>query len=246
MGSHAARRPENASATLEKLDGALAIYQRIGAGSAWLERVLTLKMRAQGSDSSSVRGTIAMVASAVGARRPDISSAANEQGAVTLMFSDMVGYTAMTERLGDHAALRVVQAHNEIVRREVAAHGGFEVELRGDGFLVAFPSVISGVRCGIALQRAFAARNEQQPEEPLRLRIGLHTGQAIRDVDKFFGKTVIQAFRIADLAEAEEILISDDVREQIEVVGKFRFIDERFTTLKGISGEHRLVAVAWR
>ncbi len=91
-----------------------------------------------------------------------------------------------------------------------------------------------------------AARNEQQPEEPLRQRIGLHTGEAIRDVDKFFGETVIQAFRIADLAEAEEILISEDVREQIEAVGKFRFIDERFTTLKGISDEHRLVAVAWR
>jgi tetratricopeptide (TPR) repeat protein len=148
------------AAALEKLDGALEIYRRIGAGSAWLERVLTLKMRAQGSDSSSVKGTIAMVASSVGARRPDMSLAANEHGAVTLMFSDMAGFTAMTERLGDREAYRVVQAHNEVVRRECKAHGGFEVELRGDGFLLAFPSALSGVRCGIALQRAFADHNE--------------------------------------------------------------------------------------
>jgi adenylate cyclase len=74
----------------------------------------------------------------------------------------------------------------------------------------------------------------------------LHTGEAIREVDSFFGKTVIQAFRIADLARAEEILISEDVRKQIEVVGHFRFVDERFVTLKGISGEHRVVAVGWR
>lgn len=231
---------------LEKLDGALAIYRRIGAGSAWLERALTLKMRAQGSDSSSIKGTIAMVASAVGARRPDFSSAANEEGIVTLMFSDMVDYTAMTERLGDRQALRVVQAHNEIVRRECEAHGGFEVELRGDGFLIAFSSALAGVRCGIALQRAFVAYSEQHAEQPVRLRIGLHIGEAIRDVDKFFGKTVIQAFRVADLARADEILISEEVRKQIEVVGNFRFIDDRLVTLKGISGEHRLVAVGWR
>ena len=75
-----------------------------------------------------------------------------------VMFTDMAGYTAMTERLGDRAALGVVRAHNEIVRREVEAHGGFEVELRGDGFLVAFPSALSGVRFRIA---TFAPRRSR-------------------------------------------------------------------------------------
>jgi class 3 adenylate cyclase len=231
---------------LEKFDGALGILRRIGAGSAWLERVLASKMRAQGSESSSVKASIAVVASSVEARRPDLSTAVNADGEVTLMFSDMASYTAMTERLGDRAALRIVQAHNEIVRRECDAHGGFEVELRGDGFLLAFPSALSGVRCGVALQRELASYSEQHPEEPIRLRIGLHTGQAIRDVDKFFGKTVIQAFRIADLAGADEILISEDVRQKVEGAGNLRFAGEQVVTLKGISGEHRLVAVEWR
>jgi class 3 adenylate cyclase len=231
---------------LEKLDAALAILRRIGAGSAWLERVLALKMRAQGSESSNVKRSIAVVASSVDARRPDLSAAVNAQGEVTLMFSDMAGYTAMTERLGDRAALLIVQAHNEIVRRECSAFGGFEVELRGDGFLVAFPSALSGVRCGIALHRQFADYSEQHPEEPIHLRIGLHTGQAIRDIDKFFGKTVIQAFRISDLAAADELLISEDVRQKVEGASNLRFQDEQVVTLKGISGEHRLVAVEWR
>jgi len=232
--------------SLEKLDGALAVYRRIGAGSAWLERVLTLKMRAQGSESAGAKASILVVASAIDARRPDMSTLAGSDGRVTLMFSDMANYTAMTERLGDHKALTVVQAHNEVVRGECAAYGGFEVELRGDGFLVAFPSSLSGVRCGIALQRAFAIYSREHPEEPIHLRIGLHTGEAIRDVDKFFGKTVIQAFRIADLAREDEILVSQDVRGEVEAVASFQYLDERLVTLKGISGEHALAAIMWK
>ncbi len=234
------------SRAIEKLDAALAIYRRIGAGTAWLERVLTLKMRAQGSESASAKTSILVVASAVDARRPDMSNLAGSDGRVTLMFSDMANYTAMTERLGDRAALKIVQAHNEIVRRECQAHGGFEVELRGDGFLLAFPSSLSGVRCGVALQKAFAVYSQEHSEEPIHLRIGLHTGQAIRDVDKFFGKTVIQAFRISDLARPDEILISQDVRHEIATVSSFEYLDERLVTLKGISGEHPLAAVHWR
>jgi class 3 adenylate cyclase/tetratricopeptide (TPR) repeat protein len=239
-------RDGDRAAALEKLDAAIAIYRRIGADSQWLERVLTLKMRAQGSESSSVKATIALVAASVEARRPDLSSASASDGTVTLMFSDIVDFTGMTERLGDRAALRVVSDHNEIVRSTCDAHGGFEVELRGDGFLVAFPSALAGTRCAIALHRAFAGYNAHQPEQPIRLRIGLHTGEAIKDEDKFFGKTVIQAFRVADLAESDEILVSEDVRRVSEGLSDLRFANPRTVTLKGISGEHRIWQVEWR
>jgi class 3 adenylate cyclase len=239
------RAGERAEA-LEKLDAAIAIYRRIGADSQWLERALTLKMRAQGSESSSVKASIVVVAASVEARRPDLSSAAASDGTVTLMFSDMADFTSMTERLGDRAAHRVVSAHNDIVRTTCEAHGGLEVELRGDGFLLAFPSALAGTRCGIALQRAFVAYSERHPEQPIRLRIGLHTGEAIKDEDKFFGKTVIQAFRIADLADAHEILVSEDVRRVTEGLSDLRFGGERRVPLKGISGEHRVWSVEWR
>jgi class 3 adenylate cyclase len=106
-----------------------------------------MKLRAQGSESTGVKASIAVVAASVDARRPSLAQAAGADGTVTLLFSDMHDYTAMTERLGDHGALRVVADHNRIVRTQCQAHGGFEVELRGDGFLVAFPTPLAGVRC---------------------------------------------------------------------------------------------------
>jgi class 3 adenylate cyclase len=233
------------SQALEKLDRALEIYRRIGASAQWLERALTVKMRAQGSESSNVKASIAIVAASVEAKRPSMSLAAGADGSVTLMFSDMHDYTGLMERLGDRKALDVVEAHNAIVRTHCEAHGGFEVELRGDGFLVAFPTPQSGVRCGIALQQAFAEYSRAHPEQPIAVRIGLHTGEAIRDADKFFGRTVIHAFRIADLAQSEEILVSGDVRSALSARSGFRFADERSVTLKGFSGEHPVARVEW-
>ena len=162
------------------------------------------------------------------------------------MFSDMEGFTRMTESLGDLAAHRVVQAHNQIVREQTAAHGGREVELRGDGFLLAFPSARSAALCAVALQRHFAAHNGSEPASPIRVRIGLHTGEAIRDADKFFGKTVIQAFRIADLAKGEEILASALTKELLANAGYLRFDAGREVELKGLAGPHRVYALDWR
>jgi class 3 adenylate cyclase len=229
----------------EHFDRALEIYRRIGADSQWLERALGMKMRAQGSESTGVKASIAVVAASVDARRPDLSMAAGTDGTVTLLFSDMHDYTGMTERLGDREALRVVADHNKIVRAQCEAHGGFEVELRGDGFLVAFPTPAAGVRCAVALQRAFEAYSRGHPEQPIRIRIGLHCGEALRDQDKFFGRTVIQAFRVADLAQADEILVSGQLQALIGDRG-FRFEGERDVTLKGFSGQHRIAAVKWR
>jgi class 3 adenylate cyclase len=233
------------AAALEQLDAALAIYRRIGAGPQWLERVLAVKMRAQGSDSSHAKSTIATVAASVEAKRPSLSLAAGEDGSVTLLFSDMHDYTGMMERLGDRAAHKVVADHNAIVRTQCEAHGGHEVELRGDGFLLAFPTPAAGLRCAVALQRAFADHNRGEPKQPIHIRIGLHTGEAIRDADKFFGKTVIQAFRIADMAAPEEILVSGYLRELVEERGGFTFTDQRPVTLKGFSGEHAVARVPW-
>ena len=241
----ALRRSGDRRRAPEQFDRALEIYRRIGADSQWLERALGMKLRAQGSESVGAKASIAVVAASVDARRPSLKQAAGADGSVTLLFSDMHDYTAMTERLGDHGALRVVADHNRIVRTQCGAHGGFEVELRGDGFLVAFSTPLAGVRCAVALQRAFEAYSRGHPEQPIRIRVGLHCGEALRDEDKFFGKTVIQAFRVADLAQADEILVSGHLQSLIADRG-FRFEGERDVTLKGFSGQHRIAAVAWR
>ena len=79
---------------------------------------------------------------------------------------------------------------------------------------------------------------------PIRIRIGLHCGEAIRDEDKFFGRTVIHAFRIADLAARDEILVSGHLQSLVADRG-LRFGDGREVTLKGFSGTHPIVPVEW-
>ena len=210
------------------------------------ERALALKLEAQGVDGADTKHSVYAVASLVQAARPDMSTNAAADGTVTLVFSDMEGFSRMTESLGDLAAHRVVQEHNRIVRAQTAAHGGREIELRGDGFRLAFSSARRAARSAISLQQGFAARNGSGEDRPIRIRIGIHTGEAIQDADKFFGKTVIQAYRIADLAAGEEILTSSVTAELLRNAGDLRFAGEREVELKGLEGLHRVFALEWR
>jgi class 3 adenylate cyclase len=220
-----------------------------------VERALALKLELQGTDAKSldVQKSVFVVADAVETRRPDLGSHAAPDGTVTLLFSDMVGFTAMTERLGDLRARDVIRHHNQVVREQLQAHGGYEVELQGDGFLLAFGSARQGLQCAIAIQRAFAEHARRggsgsgsgEGQEPVRVRIGAHTGEALKDADKFFGKTVILAARIADQAEAGEILVSSLVRDLTASAGDIAFGDEREVQLKGISASQRLVPIRW-
>jgi class 3 adenylate cyclase len=236
--------PADRQKALELLGEALETCQELGL-KGWLDMCLELKLRAQGVESSSALASIDVVASSVGERRPDLAPHVAPDGTVTLMFSDMEGFTAMTERLGDLEAREVIRRHNAVVREQLSAHGGYEVELQGDGFLLAFSSARSALLCAIAIQRAFAAYSEAHPDEPIRVRIGLHTGEALKDADKFFGKTVILAARIASVARGGEILASSLLKELTESTGDLRFGAAREVDLKGLSERQRVHAVEW-
>ena len=237
-------QPGDASRAAELVNAALAAFERVGMQTD-VERGLALKLELQGIDASETRHSIQVVSSAVEERRPDLASHAAPDGTVTLMFSDMEGFTAMTERLGDLEARDVIRDHNRIVRQQVSEHEGYEVELQGDGFLLAFGSARRAVQCAIAIHRAFARRNARSSVEPIRVRIGLHTGEALRDSDKFFGKTVIMAARIAAQATAGETLVSGLLKELTESAGDLCFDAGRQVELKGISGSQRVFAVEW-
>jgi class 3 adenylate cyclase len=101
------------------------------------------------------------------------------------MFSDIVESTALYEQLGDLRGSELIRTHNEIFRREVAAHRGHEVNTFGDSFMIAFSSVRRAVLCAIALQRAFAAYSDSHPDLPMQVRIGLHVGEAVRESTGF-------------------------------------------------------------
>jgi class 3 adenylate cyclase len=237
-------QPEDRDKALDLLNRSLDTARQLDMKMV-LEKALALKLEAQGADMSDTKHSIYAIAASIGNDRPDLGAHAAADGSVTLMFSDMEGFTAMTERLGDAKAHAIVQEHHAIVREQTAEHKGHEVELRGDGFLLAFAEPLTAVRCATALHRAFADYSEKHPEEPIRVRIGLHTGEAIKDADKFFGKTVIQAFRLADLAKGAETLVSSDLKAMVERADDLRFDDGREVELKGISGTHRVFAVEW-
>ena len=109
-----------------------------------------------------------------------------------------------------------------------------------------FGSARQALLCAIEIQRAFAARNEQDPEEPIRVRIGLHTGEVLKDSAKFFGKTVILAARVAAQAGGGEILVSSLLKDLTQSVGDIRFGEARDAALKGISEIQRLFPVEWQ
>jgi eukaryotic-like serine/threonine-protein kinase len=176
--------------------------------------------------------------------RPDLSGAVAPNGTVTVLFTDIEGSTQLTEELGDREWMEVLRKHNEIVREELALHSGFEVKSQGDGFMLAFSSARDALRCARGIQRAVAESDSNGHR--LRVRIGLHTGEPIREADDFYGKAVIQAARIAAEARGSEILVSSLVRDLTESSGEFAFATPREVELKGLSGTHKVSPVLWQ
>lgn len=228
---------------LELVSKALDAAQEMGM-KPLVEKALALKLRAQGIDTSDVQSSIDAVALAVQTEHPDLSPQAAPDGTVTILFSDIEGSTEMTERLGDRRWLEVLHEHNAIIRRQVAECGGFEVKAEGDGFMLAFGSARTALGCAIEMQRALAERNDGA-EEPIKVRIGLHTGEAIKEGEDFFGKHVILAARIAGKASGGDILVSSLLKELTESAGDVEFGEGREVELKGLAGSHRVFEVVW-
>jgi class 3 adenylate cyclase len=211
-----------------------------------LERLLAARggngNRLKGID---VRTSIDDIATSVELDRPDLRPATAPDGTVTILFSDIEDSTALTERLGDRRWHELLSQHNEIVREQLARHSGFEVKNQGDGFMLAFPSARQGVMCATRIQMGLAAHRERHPDQPIRVRIGLHTGEAIKDHDDFFGKNVILAARIGAQANGDEILVSSLLKQLVESTGEVSFDDGRKVELKGLSGPYEVFAVLW-
>jgi class 3 adenylate cyclase/pimeloyl-ACP methyl ester carboxylesterase len=164
-------------------------------------------------------------------------------GPLTILFTDVEGSTALTQRLGDAKAREVLRAHERIVREALQAHGGSEVKAMGDGFMASFSSATRALECAIAMQRAFAEHSEGA-DESIRVRIGLNAGEPIAEEKDLFGTAVNMAARIAAKAEGGEILASDVVRQLVAGKG-FLFSDRGEVELKGFEEPVRLYEVRW-
>jgi len=243
-GSPTAARRNGQAKAMTLLDESLAISSEL-AMRPLVERVLARKLELQGVASVDTRTSIDAVASAVQTEQPDLRSHAAPDGTVTILFSDIVGSTEMTERLGDQRMQQILRGHNAIVREQVAAHAGFEVKSLGDGFMMAFSSARRALLCAMDVQRAFAGHNQENPDEPVMVRIGLHTGEFIQEMEDFFGKNVILASRIAGQAQGGEILVSSLLKELTDSAGDIHFGEAQEVELKGLSGMNRIHQVVW-
>lgn len=185
-------------------------------------------------------------ASSMLARRPDAGSAIAPDRTVALLFTDMEGFSRMTERLGDARAHEVMQDHHRIVRSALAEQDGYEVEVLGDGFQIAFATARRALRCAVSIQRAFDDYNRLRPTQPIRVRMGVHAGEAIQERNKFFGKTVIVAARVCMQAGGGEILATRAVRTLTEHESEFVYGAERSVELKGLEHRFDVAALEWR
>ena len=150
----------------------------------------------------------------------------------------------MTQRLGDAKARDVLREHERIVREALGTHAGSEVKTMGDGFMASFSSATKALECAIAMQRAFAERNESA-EEPIKVRVGLNAGEPIAEEDDLYGTAVNEAARITAAAQGGEILVADVVRQLTK--GKdFLFADRGETSLRGFEDPVRLFELRWQ
>jgi class 3 adenylate cyclase len=227
------------------LDRALEIARELGM-TPLAERAVSLRFDARGTAIPlDVRSSIDRVSAAVEEEKPDLRTHAAPDGTVTLLFTDIEGSTALNERVGDRRWIEVLRMHNAIVREQVSAHGGFEVKSQGDGFMIAFSSARRALACAIGIQRGLAEHEAKNPEESVRVRIGLHTGEAIVEAGDFYGRHVNLAARVGAAAEGGEILVSALLKELTASSGEFEFGPGREVQLKGLVGSHQVHPVVW-
>jgi len=263
--------PGDAEAATAMLNEALQLYQEIGLPQR-AEKVLAVKMQVQEKVAPgltppprakrTMRSTIEQILPSALADAPGLARHSDQRGTVTILFTDIEGSTALAQRLGDKAYHTLLAEHNRILREQVVRHGGHEVKSMGDGFMVAFASAARALSCAVGIQKAFAAYNAgvgaglAPPEgaasgapttdaEPIRVRIGLNTGESIEEAGDYFGTAVTLAARIAARAQGGQILVSEVVRTVGGSLAGVEFRDAGRKQLKGIKGRQRVYEVVW-
>jgi class 3 adenylate cyclase len=189
-----------------------------------------------------LRSSIEDLADWAEVERPDLARVTPD-GRVVILFSDIEESTALNERIGDRAWVKLIGAHDKLVSDLVQRRSGHVVKSQGDGFMVAFARAEQAVRCGMDLQQALHRDAKRKRHEEIRVRIGVHMGRSVRRGDDLFGRNVAMAARVAAEATGGEVLVSQPVRDALCDCEDIRFDEGRDVALKGFSGDYRLFAV---
>ena len=168
-----------------------------------------------------------------------------DPGVRTVLFTDVVNSTILTQSLGDEAALAILGVHDAIVRDALSASGGREIKHTGDGIMASFVSAAGAVRCAIQIQRELDKHAQANPMSALKVRVGAAVGEPVEQHNDLFGSTVQLAARLCSHAQPEQILVSNTIAELC--LGKgLLFEDVGEVSLKGFNSPVRAHSAAWR
>jgi adenylate cyclase len=148
------------------------------------------------------------------------------------MFTDIVGYTALSQR-NEALALKLLEQHRSLMRPVFSRHKGREIKTIGDAFLVQFDSALEAVECAVEMQEAIHNRDDHSPEK-LEMKVGVHVGDVVQSVGDVHGDAVNIASRIQTLAEGGEICISQQVFDQVRNKVPFKLIKLEPHELKNV------------
>jgi len=159
---------------------------------------------------------------------------AEQRKLAAIMFTDMVGYSALAQR-DDRLALELLEEHRRLLREIFPRFNGTEIKTIGDAFLVEFASALEAAQCAIEIQRTLAKRNHDvTSDRRIKLKIGIHIGDVIHRDGDVYGDGVNIASRIEALAGAGGICVSTDVERQIRNALEARFEKFGSADLKNI------------
>lgn len=162
-----------------------------------------------------------------------------------IMFTDLKDSTATTSRLGDAKALHLIHIHNSLIRNALRDHHGREVKHLGDGIMASFLSAPHSVECATAIQKAFTAHNQRQPDASMHVRLGLSAGEPVEEDGDLFGSAVQLAARLCASAEAGQIIVAQLVRDECRT-HRYPFFDLGERSLKGYDRPVRVHEVRWQ
>jgi len=173
---------------------------------------------------------------------PGGAADARDPGIRTVLFTDIVDSTSLTQKLGDEMAMEFLRVHDSIVRNALAVSKGREVKHTGDGIMASFVSAAAAVRCAMQIQRELARHEREERDHHIKVRIGGAAGEPVEQNNDIFGTTVQLAARLCSHAEPDQILVSTAVAELC--IGKgltFRPLGE--VSLKGFDRPVQVHAV---
>ena len=178
----------------------------------------------------------------VDAARDEGLSLEQTEGLASVLFTDLEASTELAAALGDARWSSLINDHFHVVEDIVEAHGGQFVKSLGDGTLSSFPSAQQALRAAIKMQKAVLSTKR---EPHLGLRVGIHTGDVVQASGDFFGAVVNKAARIASMAAAGEIMVSDVTRVMVGGTRDLEFLDTISASFKGFEGQHLVHRLQW-